>query len=85
MKAAATPDPFDAEEGYTIVVKGGTPPYQFTPMPSPPNPEGVTVDPQGSTATVTVPSGTPPGTEVIVEVSDSSQPPKTVVVTNHVA
>ena len=85
MKVTLTPEPFDPAQGYTIQVSGGTPPYAFLPAPVPPNPPGVTVQVNGNTATVGVPPGTPPGTQVEVEVSDSSKPKQHAHTVNTVA
>jgi hypothetical protein len=73
MQASANPYYFDPATGYTVRVIGGTPPYTVTALPSPPNPEGVEVDP-GPPVKVTCPPGTPAGTVVQVEVTDSSTP-----------
>lgn len=73
MKILIDPAPCDPPSDYTIEVSGGTPPYAFDPYPDPP---GVTVQVNGNVATVTVPPGTPPGSEIKVQVSDASQPPE---------
>ncbi len=75
IQASARPNPFLPTDGYVITVTGGIPPYTFTPEPSPPNPPGVQVFPNGNTCEVHVPPGTPPGMPVNVRIYDSSQPP----------
>ncbi len=85
MNAYPSPRPFSAATGYTIQAVGGTAPYEFVAAPSPPNPAGVQVDGSGNPATVTVPSNTPSGTMVYVQVTDSSTPPQSVMVQNMVA
>ena len=85
MKITIDPVPFDPAAGYTIELSKGTPPYTFDPFPEPPNPPGVEVQVNGDVATVTVPPSTPPGTEVLVLVADSSNPPKSSPVVNRVA
>lgn len=81
----ANPSPFPANMGYQLTVQGGSPPYTFVALPAPPNPSGVKVAATGPVATVTVPSATPSGTTVYVRVTDSSNPPQSVVTTNAVA
>lgn len=73
MTATAMPTVFPAATGFTVVIVGGRPPYTVTPMPSPPNPPGVTVD-MGPPIRVTVPADTPSGTIVRVVITDSSTP-----------
>lgn len=85
MQATATPNPFPASGSFKIRVYGGSPPFTYTPRPSPPNPPGVQVSPNGDTADVTVPEDTPSGTGVTVEVTDSSEPPQRVTVGSTVA
>jgi hypothetical protein len=77
MQLSAAPNPFPVATGFTVTVVGGIPPFSFVPKPSPPNPPGVTVIAAGVLAYVEVPPGTPPGTVVAVDVSDSSTPPQT--------
>lgn len=84
MRAHVNPIPFPTASGYQITVTGGVPPYTFTPKESPPNPAGVHVTYEGDTAHVTVPAGTPPGTQVFVDVTDSSSSPQTAPTTNSV-
>ncbi len=74
MTTSESPKPFPVSSGYTITVSGGTPPYTFT---APPNPPGITLEPDGNTCKVNVPTDTPTGTNVNVGVSDSSNPPQT--------
>ena len=81
MTATAAPSPFPVAYGFTISVTGGTPPYHYVPLPCPPNPPGVT----GIGPWITVPPNTPRGTPVYVQVTDSSTPPQTTVVTDTVA
>lgn len=76
MRATGVPNPFFAPTGFDIEVVGGKPPYTYVPEPAPPNPPGVEVSPDGH---VSVPPGTPPGTEVRVRVTDASTPPRTAV------
>ena len=68
------PNPFDPQTGYTAVVRGGIPPYTWTALGSPPNPQGVQITPDGNTCVVTCPMNTPAGTQVYVKVTDSSDP-----------
>lgn len=83
MQAVAHPNPFDPNLGYEIDVTGGKEPISFVPAPSPPNPPGVEVEPNGTTAHVSVAPPVPPGTTVVVVVTDSSKPAQSVPVTNH--
>lgn len=85
MFATAMPSPFQAAAGYGITVSGGTPPYTFTPVGTPPNPPGVVVTSVGPPAHIDVPDDTPSGTIVVIRVTDSSTPPQTVTVSNRVA
>ena len=78
MQVTATPDPFTPGQGYEITVSGGVPPYHYKAAPVPPNPQGVTITPAGSTCHVDCPVGTPSGTPVKVVVTDSSVPPQKV-------
>jgi len=84
MQVGVSPSPFSASQGFSVAASGGSPPYTTTSLPSPPNPAGVTVTTQGPPAHVDVPSGTPSGTDVFVNVADSSDPPEEVVVGNPV-
>ena len=68
MQITIQPAPFDPVAGYTIEVHGGTPPYAFDPLPSPPNPKGVQIAINGNVATVTIPGGAPSGAPVEVVV-----------------
>lgn len=81
MTATPSQDPFPANQGFDVEVDGGVPPYTYTPLPSPPNPPGVTMT--GNTCTV--PPTTPPGTEVKVRVTDSSTPPQRATCTSTTA
>jgi hypothetical protein len=81
MIATASPSPFPTSTGFVITIKGGTPPYEVTAYPSPPNPPGVRIH-AGPPVRVTVPPGTPPGTTVTVDVQDGATPPQTVPVSN---
>jgi hypothetical protein len=85
MQATPSPSPFFAADGFSIAVSGGTPPYEFAPLGVPPNPTGVEVTSVGPPAHVDVPEDTPRGTTVYVLVTDSSNPPQTVIVANRVA
>lgn len=78
LQATAQPNPFTPGQGYTITVTGGIPPYSFQPLPVPPNPEGVTVTPDGNTCRVDVPVGTAGDINVYVEIKDSSTPPQSI-------
>lgn len=82
MNVTANPNPFPPAKGYRISVYGGTPPFTYTPVSSPPNPAGVTVTPSGAIAWVQVPDDTPPAQIVAVAVTDSSDPPVTVPVSS---
>lgn len=84
MIISQDPEPFPADGSYEVTASGGTPPYTFTAEPSPPNPIGMQVAVQGSTATVTVPASTPSSTQVYILVKDSAKPPKSRVVENTV-
>jgi hypothetical protein len=70
------PGPFTPGLGYVATPTGGVPPYTFTAIPSPPNPPGVRIEPNGMSADIDCPPGTPPGTRIQVNVTDSSQPPQ---------
>ena len=85
MQLNASPDPFEPDEGYTITITGGTPPYQAHPKPSPPNPPGVEVSVNGNEVTVTFNDPVSPGTTVEVGVTDSSSPPQGATSTNTAA
>jgi hypothetical protein len=77
MSVTVNRNPFSPLEGFEITVVDGTPPFTYVAWNSPPNPTGVTVLPNGATADVSVPPGTPPGQKVRVDVTDSSNPPQT--------
>jgi hypothetical protein len=79
MQAVGTPNPFPAANGFQIGASGGVPPYSYSPLPSPPNPPGVSVDSSGEVTIDPVPL---PSTEVQVDVYDSSVPPQNVTVSN---
>lgn len=86
LQATATPDPFPVLDGFEVEASGGIPPYTFTAADAPPNPPGVVVTQTGNNrCSVSVPPGTPPGTTVIVKVTDSSHNPKTVEASSDVA
>jgi hypothetical protein len=72
MIVTVSPNPFQPEVGFDITVSGGVPPFTYRPRSSPPNPPGVTVNGNN----VSVPAGTPGGTQVVVDVTDSSDPPQ---------
>ena len=84
MRAHVQPNPFPVATGYEITVTGGVPPYTFAAVDSPPNPPGVTVTQIGDMAHVSVPSGTPQGTKVYVDVSETGTTPQTVRTMNTV-
>ena len=86
LQATAQPNPFPVEDGFTVAVTGGVPPYTFTPLPAPPDPPGVVISHVGpELVEVSVPPGTPSQSFVGVQVTDSSQPPQTVRVGSKVA
>lgn len=70
------PGSFTPGLGYVATPSGGSPPYTFTALPSPPNPAGVTIASNGMFAEIDCPPGTPPGTTINVTATDSSQPPQ---------
>ncbi len=82
MQANPSPVPFSALTGFSITASGGTPPYLFIPLPSPPNPPGVVVDVLTNPGHITVPEDTPPGTVIYVNVVDSAMPAQAVLVQN---
>lgn len=77
MQVEQTPAPFTAGLGYVVTPSGGTPPYHFLVVGSPPNPANVSITYDDMTAEVNVPAGTPSNTKVYILVSDSAEPPNT--------
>ena len=77
LQIEQVPQPFTAGLGYTVTPSGGTPPYHFLVVQSPPNPAGVSITYDDMTAQVDVPAGTPSATKVYILVSDSAEPPNT--------
>jgi len=82
MQLSTTPRPCPAGNTYQITASGGTAPYDYTLIASPPNPPGLTITVVNGVASVTIPSGTPQGTPIFVAVTDSSSPPQTGTSTN---
>jgi hypothetical protein len=83
ITTSETPDPVVAGSSYEIAASGGTPAYHFHPGKLPPG--ASLTQTSDSTATVTVPPGTPSGTPLRVPVSDSSVPGQQTVSKNEVA
>ena len=82
MQLFTTPRPCPAGGTYRITATGGTSPYEFTLVASPPNPAGLTITVVNDVASVTIPAGTAQGTPIFVTVADSSSPPQTGTSTN---
>lgn len=84
MQVQSSPSPCPPGSTYRVQAAGGTLPYTFLRMPSPPNPPGVELEVVGGVAHVWVPAGTPPGSQISVAVVDSGTPRQGAVSTNMV-
>jgi hypothetical protein len=84
MQVSVDPSPVPPGEPYKVTASGGVPPYQYELQSSPPNPPGLTLTVHDGVATVTVPPTTPPGTVILVGVSDSGHPPAGTMAANQV-
>lgn len=85
MQVVAQPSPCSVGYIYSITPSGGSAPYTFQLIASPPNPPGLQMSVQNGVAHVQVPAGTASGTNIVVMVHDSSSPPQSVQSTNTVS